>query len=135
MNVVINKCFGGFSISKECAEYMEKLGSKQAKAELDEWRKNKKLVDYFLKHGKFPKGTKGNTSFLEIDAKYHKDPTFHGAEYNRTDKLLIKAVEELGDKANGSCAKLKVVEIPDGVEYTIEEYDGLEHIAENHRTW
>jgi hypothetical protein len=30
---------------------------------------------------------------------------------------------------------LEIVEIPDDVEYTIEEYDGLEHIAEKHRTW
>lgn len=41
----------------------------------------------------------------------------------------------LGDKANGSCAKLQIVDIPNGTDYTIEEYDGNEHIAEKHRTW
>jgi hypothetical protein len=30
---------------------------------------------------------------------------------------------------------LRIVEIPDGVEWHISEYDGIEHIAENHRTW
>ena len=44
-------------------------------------------------------------------------------------------VQELGDKANGRCAELKVVEIPDGVDYQVEEYDGKEWVAETHRTW
>lgn len=53
----------------------------------------------------------------------------------RSNPLLVKCVEELGKKANGEFAKLRVVEIPDGVQYVIEEYDGVEHIAEKHRTW
>jgi hypothetical protein len=32
-------------------------------------------------------------------------------------------------------AELKVVESPDDVEWEIEEYDGIEWIAEVHRTW
>jgi hypothetical protein len=28
-----------------------------------------------------------------------------------------------------------VVEIPDGIEWSIQEYDGLEWVAEKHRTW
>lgn len=61
----------------------------------------------------------------------------YGYEYNekRDDPKLVEVVEKLGDKANGSHARLKIVEIPDDVEYTIEEYDGREHIAESHRTW
>jgi len=27
------------------------------------------------------------------------------------------------------------VEVPDDVDWYVEEYDGLEHIAERHRTW
>ena len=41
----------------------------------------------------------------------------------------------MSDAADGSCAKLEIVEIPDGVDWTVEEYDGNEHIAESHRTW
>jgi hypothetical protein len=47
----------------------------------------------------------------------------------------VQVVEELGDEANGRCSELSVVEIPDGVQWEIVEYDGLEHIAEQHRTW
>jgi hypothetical protein len=53
----------------------------------------------------------------------------------RTNPLLIQVIEELGDKASGRFSKLSIVEIPDDVEFTIEEYDGFEHVAEAHRTW
>ena len=32
-------------------------------------------------------------------------------------------------------AQLKIVEIPDDVKWIVEEYDGIELIAEVHRTW
>ena len=54
---------------------------------------------------------------------------------NRADHKLVECVETLGDIANGQFAKLKVVEIPDDVEWEIEEYDGVEWVAEVHRTW
>lgn len=54
----------------------------------------------------------------------------------RHDPLLIQIVEELGDAASRKpTAELKIVEIPADVDYTIEEYDGNEWIAEAHRTW
>ena len=49
--------------------------------------------------------------------------------------MLVDVVERLGKKANGESAELKVVEIPDGVEYEIDEYDGVESIHEKHRSW
>ena len=44
-------------------------------------------------------------------------------------------VEEQGDAINGAFSDLKVVEIPDGIRWYIDEYDGMEHVAERHRTW
>jgi hypothetical protein len=56
-------------------------------------------------------------------------------EIERDDPALLQAVRELGDAANGSYAQLKIVEIPADVNWTVEEYDGSEWIAEVHRTW
>ena len=62
-----------------------------------------------------------------------------GYAYNpyekRTDLKLIECIETLGKKANGSCASLKVIDIPDDVNWTISEYDGRETIEEVHRVW
>lgn len=54
---------------------------------------------------------------------------------SRTDPVLVRVVEELGEEANDSYSELKIVEIPDNVEWQIEEYDGAEWVAEKHRTW
>jgi len=66
---------------------------------------------------------------LGIDSEYDH------VDIDRHNKNLINVVETLGDEANGECAELKIVEIPDDVDYIIEEYDGLEWISESHRTW
>lgn len=61
----------------------------------------------------------------------------YGSEFrnDRTNPKLVECVEALGEKANGECASLKVVEIPDDVKWYIEEYDGIESIHEKHRIW
>ena len=56
-------------------------------------------------------------------------------DIDRENPKLVEAVEALGEKANGMFARLKVVEIPDDVEYEIDYYDGLESIHEKHRVW
>ena len=53
----------------------------------------------------------------------------------RTNPTLIKVVEELGEKANGWAAKLKVVDLPEGIEYEIGDYDGIETVRELHLSW
>lgn len=53
----------------------------------------------------------------------------------RSDPRLVQVVEELGEKASGEHSKLSVVEVPDDVAWSIEEYDGNEWVAEVHRTW
>jgi hypothetical protein len=57
----------------------------------------------------------------------------------RDDPILIRIVTELGLKASaGTHANLKIIEIPDDVPadgWIIQDYDGLEWVAEKHRTW
>lgn len=53
----------------------------------------------------------------------------------RDHPVLIDIVEQLGDKASGRFSSLKILEIPDDVDWIIQEYDGAEWVAENHRTW
>jgi len=54
---------------------------------------------------------------------------------NRNDANLVKVVEMLGEEANGDFAELKIIEIPDDVNWTVLNYDGWEWVAEAHRTW
>jgi len=57
-------------------------------------------------------------------------------ENNKRDSpRLVAVIEKLGKKASGEMGELKIVEIPDDVEWTIKEYDGKEWVAEVHRTW
>lgn len=54
---------------------------------------------------------------------------------DRDDPILVKVVETLGEEANTEYSSLKVVEIPDDVDYYIDDYDGMETIEECHRSW
>lgn len=61
---------------------------------------------------------------------------FHEYELERDDPVLVDVVERLGEQAgNYNYSSLKIVEIPEDVKWTIEEYDGAEWVAEVHRTW
>jgi len=119
--VIINVCFGGFGLSDLAYEELNKLG-----IPIKKYTEGKEKVIFDRTLG---------------DEKEQKDIEFLGRywetwlEEDRENELLIKVIEKLGGKANCSCADLKIVEIPDNVEYEIEEYDGAEHIAEAHRTW
>lgn len=54
----------------------------------------------------------------------------------RTEPRLIEAIEKVGiEEAGGNFASLKIVEIPDDIEYYIDDYDGYETIHEAHRSW
>lgn len=56
-------------------------------------------------------------------------------DIDRSDPVLIKVVEMLGEEVNTRFSELKIVEIPDGVDWEITEYDGIEQVAEKHRSW
>lgn len=55
-------------------------------------------------------------------------------DIKRDDPALVDVVDQLGGNM-GPGTKLKVVEIPNDVQWEISEYDGWEHVAEKHRRW
>ena len=68
----------------------------------------------------------------------NKPPIHRGRKHqlNRDDPLLVHVVETLGPvRASGKPSLLRIIEIPADVDWVIVDYDGLEHIAERHRTW
>ncbi len=62
---------------------------------------------------------------------------FNIFDINRDDKDLVAVVRELGAEANSRHSNLKVVEIPEDVQWYIDEYDGMEAVHEFHipRSW
>lgn len=141
MKVVINNCFGGFGLSKKgIAEYCKLIGKPVYFYEQKKYRFQDGVDEYV----KVDLGDKKD-SFLtyslhtDLGENFNEFPDsaewFHDSEIPREDKNLVGVVEKLGKMANGKCASLKIVEIPDGTQYEISEYDGNEHIAEKHKTW
>jgi len=135
MKIVINVCYGGFCLSKMAeVEYLRLKG-------LDAFFYTRKGYG-----GTYTKVEPCSNSFMtytftkDLGNTFDKWPKkdscyFCDGDIERTDKDLIAVVEMLGKEAGGSCAELKVVEIPEGTDWFLSEYGGIEKIEENHRSW
>lgn len=72
----------------------------------------------------------------KVKGKENKNSIFtYSFNDDRSNYLLIEAVSKLKDKANGLYSELKIVEIPDDIEWQVFAINGQEWIAEKHRTW
>ena len=114
MKVVINSSYGAFGLSEEAHILYAKL-------------KGYKIIkEEFFGYPTLFKNEVTDENLID-------DWTF-----DRSDPYLVQVVETLGEKAgHGKRCKLKVVEIPDGIKWYIDnrEQGGGEYIAEEHRTW
>jgi len=141
MKLVINKKFGGFSLSPRAVQRYAELKGKKAyfyishitggsytytPAKVDEVGKS---MFFAFDIPNFHKLSKKEQDKL-WDKHYIKD-----REIDRDDPDLVRTVEELGAAASGTHAKLTVIKIPDDVKYQIDDYDGMESVHEIHRTW
>lgn len=120
VKIAINRCFGGFGISNIAFEkLLERKG-----------------IAFDKVPAKYP--IRGNDSDYYKAGSPQSDATYL-SEYEfyeqRNDPDLIAVIEELGKDSWGWTSELAIVEIPADVQWHIHEYDGLEHVAENHRTW
>ena len=139
MKLVINKCCGEFSLSEKGVRRYAELKGLPLYVEQDP-RFSIIKTYWTVPPEKRPEESDGKwASWTTEERKAHNEAwekaTISNRDIPRDDKLLVQLVEELGMDANGDCADLKIVEVPDGTEWTIEEYDGREWVAETHQTW
>lgn len=146
--IVINTQFGGFGLSHEAIMEYAKLKGITLYAWPDEisekeYGKGLPLDKYFLVHyttvprEEYVKITDEERQKPAVVGRYAKSSKLYFSERDipRDDADLIKIVSTMKKKANGEFATLKIVRIPDNIEWEIEEYDGLETVAEKHREW
>lgn len=83
--------------------------------------------------GDFDLSEKAMQILRDKDSKWAKPNILYNPRI-RDDPLLVRVIEVLGRDANNDNF-LQIVEIPDGVEWMICGYDGMEWVAEKHRFW
>lgn len=101
--VVYNACYGGFCLSREGVLLGRKLSGD------DKWFGSNIAGDV-------------DPSGQVIKCDYGHIP----CDMERHDEVLVKVVEELGEKASTYLSKLKVAEVVGP--YRIDEYDGFESV-------
>jgi hypothetical protein len=131
MKIVINACHGGFDLSvKAIDRYIELKGLTLYKEYEGTWKTTSYYTVTIEEYDRVHKADKLKGNYSDSNAL-----CWNYRDIERTDSILIQVVEEMGEEANGKYGELKIVEIPDYVEWQIEEYDGMEWVAEKHRTW
>ena len=110
--VVVNSCWGGFGLSKPALMRYWAL----------------KGVETIVVH---------DETFSSYDTLVNVETgeNLWDSDIERDDPILVAVVEEMGEKANGSHARLRIADVPDDVAWTIEDYDGRETVEEVHRSW
>lgn len=160
MKIVINRKFGGFGISDLAAiEYCKRKNNgnvyiyadflfvkgKDYASSDDDYKKLAKVDEEFVRNINKYQPLKCIDFYYSMidygDVVMKRDvldsnKAFRrGIDFERTDPTLVSVVEDLGEQASYSYSKLCVVEIPDDVDWYIEDYDGMETIHERHRVW
>ena len=110
--IIINKSCDEFSVSHKAFVQLRELGQQEALQETD-------------RGAYWP------------EAATPREPSLNqcGKLIRRDDEKLVRVVEELREAANGHAATLKIVSIPDDVQWVITKTDGGEHVSDVHRTW
>ncbi len=135
--IIINACHGGYGVSEKAMRlYAEKKGI-SCFVEVDDLFNTYWLVPEDERPAPLEGSDWHNATMDERKAwnVEYRSKTLNERDNDRSDPIMVKVIEELGKAADNRFSELKIVEIPDNVEWQIEEYDGLEWVAEKHRTW
>jgi hypothetical protein len=113
-HIVINTCHGGFGLSREAElNYLDRAGIAYSFEDREDRYSNTNFGPFIMVN----------------------DQHWNSREIARDDPALVAVIRDLGEQAAGPHAELKIVSIPADVAWQIDEYDGWEWVAEQHRTW
>lgn len=112
--VVVNACFGGFGLSHEAVMRYGELANINLVCQMG-------IENHHISYYK--------------DGVISDDTHFYPGDIERDDPILVQVVEELGRSANGEYAELRIADVPDDIQWYIDDYDGSETVREIHRTW
>lgn len=113
--VVVNACYGGFGLSHDAIMRYSELAGLNLRAV----KEDRGFTDYKY----------------YVDGVMDDDHYWYYGDIERTDPFLVQVVEELGALANDQYAELRIADVPDDVDWYIDDYDGIETINETHRSW
>ena len=114
-HIVINRCHGGFGLSWDAQiAYLDRAGITY------------KLID---------RSSRDDTEKFGQEIKLANGDAWYDKDIARDDPILVALVNEMGEAVNGNFSNLRVVKIPGDVDWEVDEYDGLEWVAERHRQW
>lgn len=129
MKIVINRCYGSFELSEEAYERLIALGVPRCPVDGNDH--GRAISDLDHPESRRDQSTQGMRVLAGRYGAY-----WLKSDAERGHPLMVRVVEELGsERASGQFAKLKIVEVPDGVDFEIDEYDGIETVRERGRSW
>lgn len=138
MKIAINKCYGGFSLSNKAIEMiMKRKGLGCYRYKQTKFHHSDGIDEYIRIDDNEPSSfvSYSTTDLGETIEKIPNENYWYYRNLKRTDKDLVSVIEELGNEASGKYGRLVVIEIPDDVDWEIDDYDGIETIHEKHRVW
>lgn len=140
--IAYNACYGGFGLSPKATLRLYELGVTEIAEPVDAYfgvgdkRRGENAIKdrdkALAKWRAYVASGMGDPGFSIMNI-FSPDEKFvlyvDLFEEHRADPRLIQVIEELGDEANGSCARLRIEEVPAGTQYRIDGYDGSETVA------
>ena len=140
MKIAINKCYGGFSLSDKAIEMiMKRKGLNCYRYKQTKFRYSDGVDEYTrIDDNELESSSIMNYSTIDLGKTIGNIPDenfWYYRNLERTDEDLVSVIEELGNEASGQYGSVKVIEIPDDVDWEIDDYDGIETIHEKHRSW
>lgn len=158
MKIVINRCFGGFSLSPLALKRLSELKGRPCYFfSWDRWNDDYIEIPDLIEVRETPEyfnltafDIQNPNELLGRKPKWTPETMDQTLAYNglfsshyitsrpedRDDPDLVRVVEELGSKeASGECARLAIVEIPNNVRWEIDDHDGSEKVVEKHQSW